>query len=93
MLAKTNAIFLAKRSYVKTDKETNEKTNMRCYDFLIFEDVVNCGMVKPELKSYIVNADETNEVAESLNFFDNFFPSSSFSCSERRDNCLYCANK
>lgn len=70
MLAKTNAIFLAKRSYSKKEKETDEKITLRCYDFLIFEETNDCGLVKPELKTMIVDDSDRNEVAENLEFYE-----------------------
>ena len=71
MKAKTNAIFLAKRIYSRKDKETEEVKNLRCYDFLVFEDETDCGLVKPEVKTMIVDDNEKHKVAETLKFYDN----------------------
>ena len=71
MLAKTNAIFLAKRSYSKRDKESDERITMRCYDFLVFEEMNDCGLVKPELKTMIVVDNDRHQVAENLKFYEN----------------------
>lgn len=71
MKAKTNAIFLAKRNYSKKDKDTEEVKNMRCYDFLVFEAENDCGLVKPEVKTMIVDENDKNNIVEGLKFYEN----------------------
>ncbi len=71
MVAKTNAIFLAKRSYSKKSKETEEVKNLRCYDFLVFEEENDCGLVKPEVKTMIVDDNDKHKIAEDLKFYEN----------------------
>lgn len=71
MKAKSNAIFLAKRSYSKKDEGTEEVKTLRCYDFLVFENETDCGLVKPEVKTMIVEDNDKNKIAETLNLYEN----------------------
>ena len=71
MVAKTNAIFLAKRGYSKKDKETQEVKTLRCYDFLVFDDENDCGLVKPEVKTMIVDENDKHKIAEGLKLYEN----------------------
>lgn len=70
MVAKTNAIFLAKRSYSKKDKETGEKITMRCYDFLAYEEEETYGLSAPEIKTMVVLDTDRHMTAESLKVYE-----------------------
>lgn len=70
MVAKTNAIFLAKRTYTKKDRETGEKITMRCYDFLAYEEEESNGLSSPEIKTMVVLDTDRHMTAESLKVYE-----------------------
>lgn len=70
MIAKTNAIYVGKKSYVKKNKETDEKETKRCYYFMTYEEENENGFSVPEIKSMVVSDNERNAVAESLKKLD-----------------------
>lgn len=54
----SNGYFLAKRTYQITDNQTKQPKDLITYDLLVYEDVKDWGVTKPQIVKITRNAND-----------------------------------